>query len=154
MIGVTLGGETATTLVTLVFSGTDPASPTRTGERGYVYEISLDKDRKLLRVAFKGLWDIQTLDRYEAEREAVVRGSGWRSGEYDYLLDLRGHPVQPRDVAAKGDEYYRTYQPRPRKLALIVSSALARMQVTRVVKGMQEQLFANEEAALAWLAEE
>jgi hypothetical protein len=118
-----------------------------------VYEISLDKDSKLLRVAFKGLWDIQTLDRYEAEREAAVRGAGWRSGEYDYLLDLRAHPVQPKDVSAKGDEYYRTFQPRPRKLALIITSALARMQVTRVVKGMEERFFDNEEAALAWLVE-
>jgi hypothetical protein len=118
-----------------------------------VYEISLDKDRKLLRAVFTGLWDIQTLDRYEVEREAAVRGAGWRSGEYDYLLDLRGHPVQPKEVAAKGDEHYRNFQPRPRKLALIVTSALARMQVTRVVKGTQERFFDNEEAALDWLAE-
>ncbi len=119
-----------------------------------MYEISLDKDRKLLRVVMTGLWDIQTLDRFEVEREAAVRGAGWRSGEYGYLLDLRGHPVQPRDVSAKGGEYYRTFQPRPRKLALIITSALARMQVTRVIKGMQERFFDNEEAALAWLAEE
>lgn len=118
-----------------------------------MYEISLDRDCKLLRVAFKGLWDIQTLDRYEAERETAVRGAGWRSGEYDYLLDLRDHPVQPRDVAARGDEHYRTFQPRPRKLAMIVTSALARMQVTRVVKGTHERFFDDDKAALAWLAE-
>jgi hypothetical protein len=118
-----------------------------------VYEISLDRDRKLLRGVMTGLWDIQTLDRYEVEREAALRGAGWRSGEYDYLVDLRGHPVQPRDVAAKADEYYRIFKTRPRKFALIVSSALARMQVARVVKGTQERLFDNEEEALAWLAE-
>lgn len=118
-----------------------------------MYDISLDRNRRLLRAVFTGLWDIQTLNRYEVEREAAVRGAGWRSGEYDYLLDLRDHPVQTQDVAAKGDEYYRSFQPRPRKLALIITSALARMQVTRVVKGTQERFFDNEKAALDWLAE-
>lgn len=117
-----------------------------------MYEINLDKDRKLLRVAFKGLWDIQTLDRFDAEREAAVRGAGWGSGEYDFILDLRGQPVQTRDVVAKGDEYYRTFQPRPRKFALIVTSTLSRMQAARIT-GTQERFFENEEEALAWLAE-
>ena len=117
-----------------------------------MYEISLDRDRKLLRAVFNGLWDLQTLERYETEREAAVRDAGWRSGEYDYLLDLRDHPVQTKDVSAKSYEYYHTYQPRPRKLALIVTSALARMQVMRIVD-TAERLFDNEQDALDWLAE-
>lgn len=118
-----------------------------------MYQISLDEERRVLRAELTGLWDLETLDSYASERTAKLKSAGWRTGEFDDLVDLRKHHVQAKEVAAKGDEYCLSAEPRPRKLALIVTSALSRMQVARIVDGTVEKLFDNEQAALDWLAE-
>lgn len=117
-----------------------------------MYEISLDTEHKLLRLKLNGMWEVETLKRFEGERRMRLQLAGWKSGEFDCLVDLREHGVQTKEVAAGGQEIHQAVDLRPRKLAIIVAGAIKKMQVSRTIEGTLEQVFDDEHEALRWLS--
>ena len=116
------------------------------------FTIARDASGSLIRYAVRGFWDEATVDRFCRALEAeVVRASiGGRRPRV--LADATGFAVQ-RPIVAKAFEtaMFRTIVPRVDRLAILVGSALAKLQVERGAVGPNLRTFLNEAEALAWL---
>jgi hypothetical protein len=119
------------------------------------YSIEVDRERRMLRIRFVGVWTITSMDEFAQARRRTLTEEGWGKGDYVCLVDLREHGVQPRDVADHGiKSNVGAAVNAPRKTALVVSSMLKKLQVARALTRGDEQVFMSEEEALRWLDED
>jgi len=75
--------------------------------------------------------------------------TGTRHGQLRTLMDMRQKNILPQNVAVEFARMVRPDSP-SRKVALLVSGALHRMQAKRIGDA-RYAVFETEEAALAWL---
>ena len=118
-----------------------------------MYKIDIDAAHRLLQIQLAGYWDLEELERFEAARRTALAGTGWNAGEYVCLVDLREHGVQSQDVTARAHACLMAADTLPKRLAIVVPGALAKMQVSRIVKDQKERFFDDPRNATAWLLE-
>ncbi len=117
------------------------------------YTLDIDKGARLVRTTLRGQWTLGDVEGYDRERSVLLKASGWQSGTFAYLADLRETGVQPMEVASAQQEALGRMPITPRRVAVIVPSALARMQAKRMNDHPDRRFFSDEPAALAWLVE-
>lgn len=115
--------------------------------------IEVDTAAHLLRIKLTSFWTQETFDAFESELGALLRQLGWKPGSYDCLLDVRERGVQSQQMS---DTVHRSRHAQekalqPRRFAILVSSALVRMQAARV-NPSTSTIFVDEGEALEWLA--
>lgn len=113
------------------------------------FVIEADASRHLLKITLRGSWDRLTVDQY---REALLDAekSMAPAGDVLILIDARELHVQQQDVAERYKQIAIHKRFPPRKLAMIMSSALVTLQVRRIGSGRQ-RFFECEEDAKDWL---
>ncbi len=117
------------------------------------YEIAIDPERKLVRVAMRGHWSLGTVRVYKQDILAAVgklRSAGCAAGEIVALVDIRDGGAQSQEVIAAYKDDLAGPDLVPRRLATLVSSALFRRQVERIAIPNQ-RFFTDGTEALAWL---
>jgi len=67
------------------------------------------------------------------------------------LNDISGMAIQSQDVIAKWQAFLTNPAHRSRRLAFVVASALARMQLQRAIGDRDAQVFTNAQEAEQWL---
>lgn len=116
------------------------------------YTIDADARGEFLRLTLKGDWNAGITERFAAEVAVTLRrmlATGTRHGQLRTLMDMRQKNILPQNVAVEFARMVRPDSP-SRKVALLVSGALHRMQAKRIGDA-RYAVFETEEAALAWL---
>lgn len=117
-----------------------------------MYNISIDRTRHLMMVAVSGFWTEDTFKAYanEAARRSdeLSRSGGFKS----LLIDMSEFPLQAKAIADLHGELLLTAQQRYGVAAAVVMrSALSRLQAARVAKLTGNDLFDDVGGALAAL---
>ncbi|WP_294297290.1 hypothetical protein [uncultured Sphingomonas sp.] len=116
------------------------------------YHIMPDVAGAFLRIDLAGDWDAEITARFTADVTKTLRemlAGGLRQGELRTLIDMRDKNILPRHLVAEFARLVRPDSP-SKQIALVVSSALHRLQTKRVADE-RSRLFDTEAEALAWL---
>lgn len=97
------------------------------------------------------LWSPEDIDRH-FDRLATVIDEQRRAGQQvRVLVDLRAAPPQPTETLARiGTRTVTTYRPGDR-VAIVVTSSLAKMQMRDIMRSGDNALFLSADAARLWL---
>ena len=116
------------------------------------YSIDLEPARDLVRISMAGFFGVEDIDRFQAELVAARRRLGGRPGGGPLTInDVRGMAIQSQDVVARWGSFLTDPRHRSRRLAFVVASSLARMQLQRVIGGRTAGVFTDEAEAERWL---
>ena len=118
------------------------------------YTIDVDTDRRLLRAALSGFWNIRTVAAFLAEiehKESKLKAAG---KPYFVMTDLTEFPVQTREIADELEHHLKAWANAGAYSALISSSALAVLQVKRIAEGGNRRYFSSQDEATDWLVSE
>lgn len=118
------------------------------------FSVRADAARKLLDIELRGFWDLGTIDRFAgavAMALQTLKSAGCRPGEQVSLVDNAQLNIQSQDVVHRFEELIESRLNTSRRTAVIVSSALLKMQAKRV--GPSHQIFEDRDTALRWLLE-
>ncbi|WP_174292916.1 STAS/SEC14 domain-containing protein [Sphingomonas bacterium] len=118
------------------------------------FRFDVDHGARLVRVTLRGQHKLSDVEDLTKARTEVLTETHWKSGEFDYLADLRATGVQPMDVAAAARFSLAQMPIKPRRFAVLAPSALTKMQVSRITDHEDLRFFTDEDAALAWLNED
>ncbi|MDR6787590.1 hypothetical protein J2Y58_000931 [Sphingomonas sp. BE138] len=119
------------------------------------YKIEADAAGEFLKLTLTGDWNVDITERFGREVAATLGqmlATGTRHGHLRTLIDMRHKNVVPQTVAAEFGRMVRPDSP-SKKIALLVSGALHRMQAKRL-SDHRHRLFDTEAAARAWLFED
>jgi hypothetical protein len=105
----------------------------------------------IVHVVGSGFWTPHDIDRHFSELDAVVRSIRQCGRKVRVAVDLRRTPAQlPETIARIGAGAERIYAEGDR-VAIIVDSSLAKLQMRRVVSDAQHEMFQSPNAAMTWL---
>jgi hypothetical protein len=113
--------------------------------------IEVDPVGGLVRVTGRGFWTRIYAEQHFSRLDMVLRGIRMAGLKVRVLVDLREAVVQPADTAerisrATGE----LYRPEDR-IAIVVGSSLAKMQMRRTVRAANHDFFVSPSAAELWL---
>jgi len=119
------------------------------------FTIDVDPTLDLVRVCMTGFFSVADVADFQSELLSAHRQlrCAHRGGPLT-LNDIRGMAVQSQDVIKRWGDFLSDPGHRSRRLAFVVSSALARMQLQRAIEGRQAQVFSTTEEAENWLFED
>lgn len=117
--------------------------------------FSIEANRFLRRITFvfKGFWSPDVLESFQAEARSAVRPWTWASGEHTVLIDVSDFPIQSQLVFTALSSMIDDDPSKPRRLALVSGSGLARMQFRRAQRRESVRLFDTRAVAEEWLNE-
>ena len=122
---------------------TDPA--------GTAYSIKFDPATQIIHTRLTGFWDISILDRFGVDVQKFLVASRQQLGFARVLLDRRDSPVQSAEFAeAIRVQGITLYNPN-NYIAVVLASALAQMQLKRIVTETRTHQFMDMGEAEAWL---
>jgi hypothetical protein len=90
---------------------------------------------------------------FVADLERTIRGmigAGARYGQFLTIVDMREKNILPQQAAAEFAKIVRPDSP-SRKIALVVSGTLHRLQAKRLSTQEKHRIFDREDEALEWL---
>lgn len=114
-----------------------------------MFEIWYEPDHALLRIRIDGFWDDSTSVAFGEALRARSKAILAERAEFDVLSDARGFAVQTPEVANR----FHALAERgvARRTAIVVTSALAKMQARRSMESARVRIFGDMDAARAWL---
>ena len=115
-----------------------------------MYSVEIDEQRNLLRLTLRGFWTAETLRAFTAELMPIIAARIVAKGNVDALIDCREFAVQSPEQAAGFQKLF--IQPGDIvRRAVIMPSALGRMQAERALGPNMLRYFSTEQEAIAWL---
>ncbi len=114
------------------------------------YTIGFEPDLRLVTVARRGLWTVETFESYERDLRRILAGVQAMSRDFLGLIDLRAQTVQTREVAERFRGLIAEDRLQPVRVAVVTMGALAKLQAGRVGRTTQ-RVFTDKESARAWL---
>ena len=117
------------------------------------YHFETDIDRNYLRLNLAGMWNQRLATAFLSDLEQTIRGmlgAGARYGEFRTLVDMSRKNILPQDAVAEFQSVIRPDSP-SRRIALIVSGPLHKMQTKRIAISDKHRIFDREGDALEWL---
>lgn len=115
------------------------------------FTIEVDRSNGLICAAASEFWTLAILEQFKARVQAeqdAIRRSGLRPL---FLIDVRKHGVQSKEVVEGLQAFARSASCRAMKTAVVVESALYRFQATRIGSEPDHAIFGSEEEARQWL---
>lgn len=117
------------------------------------FDIKLNHTRRLLLVEVRGFWSVDVTAAYFADLAPLLSDIRRTGQTYDVLSDMTEWQVQSREVQSTIQTYFE--RPWPGRRAFVVSGALLRLQVARVVPSIVRdpdvKIFETRNDGLAWL---
>ena len=118
------------------------------------FGITSDRAAKLMRITYNGNWTVETVEQLRQEtRNEVVRlaAAGCLPHELLILIDRRNQGPLSQEVVEATRTLSTENSGRAKRVALIVSGVLNKMQIKRINVAGTTQVFEDEDAALEWL---
>ena len=116
------------------------------------YNIAVDRFRKLLEVTLTGFFSPADAGRVIQEIRESISGLPGPANSHVTLVDVRQLKLQPQDVIAAVAGQIANPRYRSRRLAFVVGSSVARMQVRRLLIRDEVGVFEDPDEAKRWLA--
>ncbi|MEO9131930.1 MAG: STAS/SEC14 domain-containing protein [Sphingomonas sp.] len=116
-----------------------------------MFTIATDEARTLMTVTMSGFLKPEDATSCAAQVQTAAAAMGWRTGEFLLLVDSLAGSVQSQSVIEAFQAGIAASSLRARKIAVVSTSSLARMQTKRVVTGKVAGLFENKADAEEWL---
>ncbi|MFW2830444.1 hypothetical protein [Sphingomonas sp. ID0503] len=123
------------------------------------YSIELCPTQGLVRMKLTGYWDDETSERFATELRSAIKkleDVGVGRGEYLLFADLSESAIQSTGMADQLRRLAQDFGANAKRVAVIVSSTLLKLQVGRMSSGIDTyRVFGPEQASLAqgWLVD-
>jgi hypothetical protein len=115
------------------------------------FRLDLDEEAGVILVYGAGFWTLESLNSHFDALRLVVDRRRASGDKIKVLVDLREASVQNSDVTAaislRTSEIYAVED----RVAIVVSSSLAKLQMRRSVHRVQHEFFISQQAAKTWL---
>jgi len=115
-----------------------------------MYVLTLDEDEKLVRVHIEGVLTAIEARRFNTELAQMAVIARNRFGSFRFIADTAKAPVQPQEVIENLPTPGQLISDPGDRWAVIVSSALAKLQANRILAHPQAQAFLSASAAETW----
>ena len=122
-----------------------------------MHAVRVDPVRKLIDVKLTGFFEAEQVAPVAIAVRDAIRSLGAAAGQHCTLYDVGEADISPGPTitaiaAAFADPAFHAI--RAKRVAFVSASALARIQIQRLRSGREDiAIFADREAALAWLLE-
>ena len=113
-----------------------------------MYHIHVDRAHSVLQATLSGMMTTDEVIAYIADLKQAVIANGLRS--YSMIIDVTRCPIQQQDMIQTMGNHMAA-MPKANALAVVVGSALARMQVRRLFAQPYSRIVANVEEGRAWV---
>jgi len=118
------------------------------------FTIRIEAARNYVEICMLGLWDEPTARRFERELRSLLPAlpkGGCPIGQQNTLFDSTAYAVQPQDVSAQLAGLAADPSIGSRRIAVLVSSTLSKLQTRRIAPGYG--IFNDRDGATKWLFE-
>ncbi|MGY4395461.1 hypothetical protein ACVWZA_000622 [Sphingomonas sp. UYAg733] len=106
----------------------------------------------LWRMRLSGFFDAAAAERLRMHSDAVLEELTCAPNEHVTLADLTGMLIQPQDLIPTFSSLFSRPTQRSRRMAIILGTALQRIQVKRLIGDRTDiAFFADETTAMTWL---
>jgi hypothetical protein len=117
-----------------------------------MFTVTNEPEHRLMRIEVHGFWTPDTMRAYLTELGAKASALGSIGGCRRILVDMSDYPIQSQAIAeghariiAHGKTEMRA------KTAVVMTSALSKLQAKRMARLAGQELFDDEPAARHWL---
>ena len=119
-------------------------------------EITIDIDvvRSLVRTRLAGFFDDAAIADFLAQRRQAFQRLRCAPNQHLSLTDVRDMAIQTQSVVSRWHQVLADPGYRSRKLAFVVASTLARMQLQRAIGSRDAQVFTDPGEAERWVLTE
>ena len=115
------------------------------------FKIDIDVPRSFVRIRLAGFFDDASLRRFTAARKLAFGQLRCSPNQHLSLTDIRGMAIQTQEVVSRWGTVLADPAYRSRRLAFVVASTLARMQLQRAIGSRDARCFTDPAEAEAWL---
>jgi len=115
------------------------------------FNITVDPDRDLVRMTLRGFFEKADIERFLVARDKAHRELRCAPNQHATLVDIRDMKIQSQDIVAAFRNVLANPEHQSRRLAFVIASTLARMQVIRAVDEREARYFGTMEEAEAWV---
>ena len=115
------------------------------------FTFDVEPERHLMRVRLAGFFDDAAITRYVHARNMAFLKLRSGPNQHLSLIDVRGMAIQTQDVVVRWKSVLADPVYLSRRLAFVVASTLARMQLQRAIGSRDAQCFLDELEAERWL---
>jgi hypothetical protein len=116
------------------------------------FEIKSDHDKKIVHIVVAGFWQPKHFTEFAAAINAEERYFTIRNQTFKAICDARYFNVQSGDIFQMFVGFFARSGVPITRAALVISSALLKLQVMRVIADSKYQFFDDVDAAKAWIA--
>lgn len=118
------------------------------------FSINVDPTRDLVRIRMGGFFKINDIARFIAVRDLVHETLRCGPNQHLTLVDIREMGIQSQEAVAGFGKALHDPRHISKRLAIVVSKSLARMQIQRAAAGRNVHYFTDDAgAAEQWLIE-
>jgi hypothetical protein len=118
------------------------------------YELQFDPMPGLLTIKLGGFWDDKSVQLFRAELRSTIQQITSGNLDFQTLCDCRGFVVQSQTVMNEiAQTMANGVETKLGRTAIVVDSALSKMQISRLVANPKIKLFENFDLASAWLGQ-
>ena len=115
------------------------------------YTIDLVPEHDLVRVRMSGFYDRETIAAFVVQLRAAHKRLRCGPNQFVTVNDVRDMKIQSQDIVDAFRDMLSDPIIRSRRLAFVVASTLARMQLMRVIAHRDAACFLDAEEAEEWL---
>lgn len=115
------------------------------------FSVVADPARDLVRITLTGFFDERSIAGFLAARRAAHAQLRCGPNRHVTLADTSRIAIQTQDMVARWGGILADPAYRSRRLAFVVGSTLARMQLQRAIGSRHAQVFTDHAAAETWL---
>lgn len=118
------------------------------------YSIQVDPARDLVKITLKGFFSPETLAAFMEDRRIAHQQLRCGPNRHLSLADTREISIQSQEMVGQFQAMLAAPAYRSRKLAFVVASSLARMQLMRAIGSRSAECFTDIAEAENWLLTE
>lgn len=118
------------------------------------FTIAVDRDRMMVRATLSGFFTVDAVERFARAEQAAVESLGCPPHHHLVLIDASKGQVHSKDVAEAFSRLVARSPLRARRIAVVSSGGLHRIQTRRILDAERSALFATLEEAERWIAED
>lgn len=115
------------------------------------FSFRIDRARGLIRISMHGFYDVSDVAAFFEARRTAHAELGLPPNQHLTLNDLRGMQIQKQEVIEAFQKGLAVPEEKARRLAIVVSAAMARGQASRAINSEDTRYFTDRAEAEAWL---